>query len=105
MPPEPPDVTDLLLAWGGGDQSARDQLAPLVYDELRRLAQHYLRQERPEHTLQPTALVHEAWLRLVQTNRMTWPQPRALHRRRGGNDATHPGGSRAPASRPRRGGN
>ncbi len=72
MSPEPPDITDLLLAWNGGDQSALEQLMPLVYDELRRLAQHYMRQERADHTLQATALVHEAWLRLVQTNRLTW---------------------------------
>lgn len=72
MSPEPPDITDLLLAWNGGDQSALERLMPLVYDELRRLAQHYLRQERANHTLQPTALVHEAWLRLAQTNRLNW---------------------------------
>ena len=61
----PPRVTELLLAWGGGDQGAFDNLLPLIYGELRRLAAHYLRGERPNHTLQPTALVHEAYLRLV----------------------------------------
>lgn len=66
------DTTDLLLAWNDGDQEALNRLMPLVYDELRRLARHYLRGERADHTLQPTALVHEAWLRLVQTNRMSW---------------------------------
>jgi len=72
MTPTTTDVTPLLLAWSEGDQEALDKLMPLVYDELRRLANHYLRHERPDHTLQPTALVHEAYLRLVQTNRMTW---------------------------------
>ena len=60
-----PDVTSLLHAWGEGDPAARDQLIPLVYDELRRRAAVYLRHERRDHTLQPTALVHEAYLRLV----------------------------------------
>jgi RNA polymerase sigma factor (TIGR02999 family) len=67
----PTEMTALLRAWGSGDKSALDRLLPLIYDELRRLAAHYLRAERPDHTLQPTALVHEAYLRLSQTNRMT----------------------------------
>ena len=58
MPPESSEVTDLLLAWNQGDESALEKLAPLVYDELHRLAEHYFRNERPRHTLQPTALVH-----------------------------------------------
>lgn len=58
-------VSELLIRWRGGDKSALDSLLPLVYDELRRLARHYLKSERPEHTLQSTALVHEAYLRLV----------------------------------------
>jgi RNA polymerase sigma-70 factor, ECF subfamily len=63
----PPDglVTRLLRASSEGDQAAASQLVPLVYDELRRLAGSYMRSERPDHTLQPTALVHEAYLRLV----------------------------------------
>ncbi len=61
------EVTELLADWSGGNQEALGQLMPLVYDELRRLANHYLSQERPDHTLQPTALVHEAYLRLVET--------------------------------------
>ena len=65
-------VTELLQAWGGGDQAAFDELLPIVYDELRRLAGHYLRRERPNHTLQPTALVHEAYLRLVDQRQMQW---------------------------------
>ena len=54
------DVTTLLMAWKAGDEQARDNLVPIVYKELRRLAARYLRNERDAHTLQPTALVHEA---------------------------------------------
>jgi RNA polymerase sigma factor (TIGR02999 family) len=64
-PPPSEDVTRLLQAWSEGDLGARDQLVPLVYDELRRRAASYLRQERRGHTLQPTALVHEAYRRLA----------------------------------------
>jgi RNA polymerase sigma factor (TIGR02999 family) len=67
-----PDVTDLLIAWSEGDQSALDRLAPIVYEELRRQARGLLAGERPGHTLQTTALVHEAYLRLVDCNRMRW---------------------------------
>jgi RNA polymerase sigma factor (TIGR02999 family) len=63
--PSRTDVTDLLVDWGNGDQEALNRLMPLVYDELRRLASRYLRHERPGHTLQTTALVHEAYLKLV----------------------------------------
>jgi RNA polymerase sigma factor (TIGR02999 family) len=66
------DVTKLLLAWSEGDSSALEQLTPVVYRELHRLARHYIEQERPGHTLQTTALVHEAYLRLVDVNRMHW---------------------------------
>jgi RNA polymerase sigma factor (TIGR02999 family) len=65
-------VSGLLRAWGRGDDQARDDLLPLVYRELRRRAAGYLRQERPDHTLQPTALVHEAYLRLVGPQRVAW---------------------------------
>jgi RNA polymerase sigma factor (TIGR02999 family) len=65
-------VTELLQAWSEGDQGARDRLMPLVYDELRRRAAAHLRRERREHTLQPTALVHEAYLRLVDQRRALW---------------------------------
>ena len=58
-------VSDLLVRWRGGDPAALEALLPLVYDELRRLARHYLKAERPNHTLQSTALVHEAYLRLA----------------------------------------
>lgn len=60
------DVSGLLTAWAGGDTDARDRLVPLVYQELRRRAAAYLRRERPGQTLQPTALVHEAFLRLIR---------------------------------------
>ena len=63
--PDAGSITRLLRSWSGGRQSALDELLPLVYRELRRLAAGYLRRERPDHTLQPTALVHEAYLRLV----------------------------------------
>ena len=67
-----PTVSGLLRAWGQGDAGARDQLLPLVYEDLRKRAAAYLRRERPGHTLQPTALVHEAYLRLVGQERMEW---------------------------------
>jgi RNA polymerase sigma factor (TIGR02999 family) len=62
----------LLRAWGDGDFHARDDLLPLVYRELRKQAARYLRHERPDHTLPPTALVHEAYLRLVDQRRVVW---------------------------------
>ena len=68
---EKPDVTQLLADWQRGDQAAFDRLVPLVYDELRRVARARLRTERDGHTLQTTALVHEAYVRLVDLNRMT----------------------------------
>ena len=58
-------VTELLVRWRGGERAALDSLMPLVYGELRRIAQHYLNNERPDHTLQSTALVHEAYVRLT----------------------------------------
>jgi RNA polymerase sigma factor (TIGR02999 family) len=69
-PPE--DVTQILREVSGGNREAPARLMPLVYDELRRLADHYLRRERPDHTLQPTALVHEAYLRLIDQTRVDW---------------------------------
>jgi RNA polymerase sigma-70 factor (ECF subfamily) len=65
-------VSHLLRQWGGGDLEARDELVPLVYRELRKRAVAYLRRERPNHTLQPTALVNEAYLRLMGQRRVTW---------------------------------
>ena len=67
-----PDVTRLLLSWSQGNQAALDELMPLVYDELRRLAPAYLRRERSNHTLQSTALVHEAFMRLVNQQEVDW---------------------------------
>ena len=64
--------TDLLLAWGRGDAAALDQLVPLVHEELRRLARRYMAQERPDHTLQATALVNEAYLRLIEVHQVDW---------------------------------
>jgi RNA polymerase sigma factor (TIGR02999 family) len=67
-----PDVSALLRAWGQGDLDARDRLMPLVYEELRRRARAYVRREGPGHALQPTALVHEAYLRLIKQDRIVW---------------------------------
>jgi len=66
------DVTALLRAWSDGDQQALDGLTPIVYAELRRLARRYMKRERPDHSLQATALVNEAYLRLVDCTRMQW---------------------------------
>ena len=68
----PQNITELLLAWSEGDQDALQRLTPLVFGELHRLAHHYMAGERTGHTLQSTALVNEAYLRLVQTNRVRW---------------------------------
>ncbi len=67
-----PEVTRLLVEWSDGDAGALDALMPLIYDELRRLARGYLGRERGNHTLQPTALVNEAYLRLVDQRRVRW---------------------------------
>jgi RNA polymerase sigma factor (TIGR02999 family) len=64
--------TELLRAWGGGDAAALEQLVPLVHDELRRLAQRYMNRERAGHTLQPTALVNELYLKLVDVKAVHW---------------------------------
>ena len=66
------DVTQVLEQLRNGDQRAADKLLPLVYDEFRALARHYLQQERMNHTLQPTALVHEAYMKLVDQTRVDW---------------------------------
>jgi RNA polymerase sigma factor (TIGR02999 family) len=102
------DATDLLLAWSSGDTSALEKLMPLVYQELRGLALRYMRQERADHTLQATALVNEAYLRLVDVNRIQWQNrshflavaaqtmrrilvefARHRHRQKRGGDAVH----------------
>jgi RNA polymerase sigma factor (TIGR02999 family) len=69
---DPAAVTGLLRAWGEGDAKAGDRLMPLVYAELRKRAAAYLRRERPGHTLQPTALVHEAYMRMAGQDRAGW---------------------------------
>ena len=66
------EITRLLLAWSEGDREALDRLAPMVYAELRRLAKSYMRKERAGHTLQTTALIHEAYLRLIDAGQVEW---------------------------------
>ena len=68
----PGTVTDLLVAWNGGEAEALTKLVPLVYEELRNIARRRLRRERQGHTLEPTALVHEAYARLIDQNRVRW---------------------------------
>src|SRR5438552_3779650 len=68
----PNDVTELLLAWNTGDRTALDRLMPVVYHELRQLARQYMRSENPGHSLQATALVNEAYIRLVDQQRVNW---------------------------------
>jgi RNA polymerase sigma factor (TIGR02999 family) len=68
----PTEFTQLLVSWRNGDKSALDRMTPVVYDELRRLARFFLSAERPDHTLQPTALVHEAYVRLVDQHSVDW---------------------------------
>jgi RNA polymerase sigma-70 factor (ECF subfamily) len=70
--PTPPTPTALLLAWGRGEQAALDQLVTLVHDELRRIARRHMRHERPGHSLQATALVNEAYMRLIDIKRVQW---------------------------------
>jgi len=70
--PERGEITGMLKACSGGDREAMDKLVPLVYPELRRQAHRYLRSERPNHTLQTTALVHEAYLRLIEQHSVDW---------------------------------
>ena len=72
MTGDSPDVTDLLLRWNAGDKAALDDLTPVIYDDLRRMARAFLSHERPEHTLSATALVHEMFLRLVDQRRVQW---------------------------------
>src|SRR5437764_15057664 len=70
--PSRTEVTDLLIDWSKGDEEALNKLMPVVYDELHRLASRYLRHERPGHTLQTTALVHEAYVKLVDERNANW---------------------------------
>ena len=69
---EPATPTELLLAWNSGEDGALERLVPLVHDELRHLAQQYMRRERPDHTLQATGLVNETYLRLIDIKRIKW---------------------------------
>jgi RNA polymerase sigma factor (TIGR02999 family) len=71
-PPSPRDVSQLILSWRNGDKAALDEMSEVLYKELRRLARHVLSAERPNHTLQPTGLVHEAYLRLVAQKDVDW---------------------------------
>ena len=72
LPPLERDVTELLAELARGNEAAAEKLIPLVYGELKRLARSYMRRERPDHTLQPTALVHEAYLKLVRQETVKW---------------------------------
>jgi RNA polymerase sigma factor (TIGR02999 family) len=72
MDPSPEDVTQLLVAWSNGDQGARDELMPVVYHELHRLAHQYMKRELPGHTLQTSALVNEAFLKLIDQRNVNW---------------------------------
>jgi RNA polymerase sigma-70 factor, ECF subfamily len=72
MQPDTPPITLLLREWSRGQDSVLDELTTLVYQELLKLAEGYMSKERPGHTLQPTALIHEAWLRLVQQGQPDW---------------------------------
>ena len=68
----PPEITQLLLSWRNGNEQALEELMPVVYSELRRMARNFMRRQNPGHTLQTTALVNEAYLRLVDSNRVNW---------------------------------
>jgi RNA polymerase sigma factor (TIGR02999 family) len=72
MTPSPEEVTRLLVDWGNGNVGALEQLTPLVYEELRRLAHQHMNRERPDHTLQTSALINEAYLRFTQQRNMHW---------------------------------
>ena len=72
MPPESENLTQLLIKASNGDKKSLDEILPLVYDELRKIAQNYLNRERGDHTLQATALVHEAYIRLIDQRKVDW---------------------------------
>lgn len=72
MGEQPGEITELLLAWSGGEASALDKLIPLVYAELRRLAHRYMREQPLDHTLETSALINEAYLRLIHSSRVRW---------------------------------
>ena len=87
----PQQISDLLATSGYWQSAQPDELAPLVYDELRQLAHRYMRGERPDHTLQTTALVNEAYLRLAGPDEPALAGPHPLFRRGRADDAAHPG--------------
>jgi hypothetical protein len=93
MEESPQEVTQLLQAWSRGEQGALDKLAPVVYRELHRLAQRYMAQERPGQTLQATALVNEAYLRLVDVKQVSWQNRAHFFGVLGAIHAAHPGGA------------
>ena len=68
----PPEITQLLIGWGEGDERALEKLMPIVYTELRRMAGNFMRRQSPDHTLQATALVNEAYMRLIDSSRVNW---------------------------------
>ena len=94
------DVTRLLARWNDGDEAALQQLVPIVHEELRRLARRQMAGERPGHTLQPTALVNEAYLRLVNLKQMQWAEPRPFSCDGRSTDAAHSRGLRPIAQLP-----
>ena len=87
----PDNVTLLLRKWGDGDSGALEQLTPLVYDELHRLAHQHMRREKPGHMLQTTALVHEAYLRLIDQSQVRFENRVHFLRNRRAADASNPG--------------
>jgi hypothetical protein len=89
------DVSALLRAWTDGDQRALARITPIVYDELHRLAHYYLKREQAGHSLQTTALVNEAYLRLVDYKRMHWQNRGPFHGGSGAGNAPHPRRPRA----------
>ncbi len=97
VPADSDQITLLLRSWSHGEKVVADQVIPLVYSELRRLADSYLRRERPGHTLQPTALIHEAYLRLANQKEIEW-QNRSHFYGVAASDATHSHRLRARAS-------
>ena len=98
-------ITQWLLDWGRSDKQGLDQMLPVVYEELHRLASHYLSREAPGHTLQPTALVHEAYLRLVDQRRVDWRNRAQFLGVAAEHDAADPGQPRPRPGGPETGGN
>lgn len=87
----PKQLTELLIAWSHGDRASLDQLMPVVYAELHRLANRFFRRERPGHTLQAMALVHEAYFRLIDQTKVSWQNRAHCFCGGGSADEAHPG--------------